>query len=90
VRISEGKIHSNPCFQGFEWLTILGMKLTKRESDVLAAFAHGLSYEEIGKQLFISARTVNGHLCRVRSKTSTTTRAGLVAFAIKCNLLDPH
>jgi DNA-binding NarL/FixJ family response regulator len=64
------------------------LALTQRERAVLAAYAHGSSYEEIGKQLFISARTVNGHLCKVRHKTKLTTRAELVAIAIEYKLLD--
>src|SRR3954454_15069021 len=44
------------------------VQLGERERDVLRLVANGLTDDEIGKRLYISARTVQAHLARVRDK----------------------
>jgi DNA-binding CsgD family transcriptional regulator len=39
----------------------------------------GRTYREIGAQLYLSPKTVEHHVARIRTKLSATTRAELVA-----------
>jgi len=53
--------------------------LTKREQDVLELVAKGLSNNEIGAVLHISARTAQKHLERVYEKLDVGSRTAAVA-----------
>lgn len=64
----------------------LELKLTKRESQVLMLICEELTATEIGKNLGLSARTIEGHKYNLLEKTNTKNIAGLVIFAIKNNL----
>jgi len=55
--------------------------LTARERSVLRLVAEGLTDKQIGEQLFISPRTVQGHLGRVREKTGLKRRSALARWA---------
>lgn len=57
--------------------------LTDRELEVLAQASLGLTNKEIGKQLFISDRTVQGHLKNIYQKFGVTTRTEAVAIALQ-------
>jgi predicted ATPase/DNA-binding CsgD family transcriptional regulator/transcriptional regulator with XRE-family HTH domain len=61
--------------------------LSERERAVLRLVAEGLSNKAIGRQLFISASTVNYHLTSVFHKLCVDTRAQAVAVAGRRNLL---
>ena len=63
--------------------------LSSREVEVLRLVAQGLTDAEIGDQLFISRRTVSGHLQSIFSKSGATSRAAATAFAFKHGLIDP-
>jgi NarL family two-component system response regulator YdfI len=63
------------------------VKLTRRERQVLARFAHGLTYAEIGKKLRIRGPTVSAHLHRIRERFRINSRAALIALAIEQGLL---
>ncbi len=56
---------------------ILGIDLTPQESEVAALAAAGLSNKDIAARLFISPRTVSGHLYRIFPKLNVVSRAGL-------------
>ncbi|TFV99912.1 helix-turn-helix transcriptional regulator [Leifsonia flava] len=56
-------------------------RLSDRERDVLALVTSGLSYEQIGRNLFISRSTVGFHLSNIYAKTGTTSRHDLTALA---------
>jgi DNA-binding NarL/FixJ family response regulator len=56
--------------------------LSGRERDVLELLALGYTNQEIGKQLFISVRTVDTHRAHVMSKLALESRAELVLFAL--------
>ena len=62
-------------------------KLTQRERDVLRLLADGLSNEEIGKRLFISAETVRTHVRKAMEKLDADTRTAAVARALRDNLI---
>jgi DNA-binding NarL/FixJ family response regulator len=51
--------------------------LTPQERQVAELAAAGLTNKEIGQQLFLSHRTVSGHLHRIFPKLGITSRAAL-------------
>ena len=62
-------------------------QLTERELDVIKYIAEGLTYKEIGLELGISEKTVATYRERAADKLGVATRAELVKWAIKNNLL---
>src|SRR5581483_3075862 len=63
-------------------------QLTQRERDVLRLLADGLSNEEIGKRLFISAETVRTHVRKAMNKLEADTRTQAVARALRDGLIS--
>ena len=61
--------------------------LSAREREVLGLVAQGLSSKAIGRQLFISERTVSQHLTTIFNKLGANTRAQAVAVATQRGLL---
>lgn len=61
--------------------------LTNREIEVLREAAKGLTNKQIGKALFISDRTVQGHLKNLYQKLNVTTRTEAVSTALKHGLI---
>ncbi|MCB0192715.1 MAG: response regulator transcription factor [Anaerolineae bacterium] len=57
--------------------------LTDRELGILKLVGKGLSNKQIGKQLFISDRTVQAHLSNIFSKLSVNTRTEAVMHAVR-------
>ncbi len=57
--------------------------LQGRELDVLRLVVQGMTDNEIGKELFISPRTVQNHLTRIREKTGLRRRAELTRWAVE-------
>jgi DNA-binding NarL/FixJ family response regulator len=55
--------------------------LTTREREVLRLLAGGLNQTDIATSLFISPKTVGGHIQRVLTKLGVHSRAQAVAFA---------
>ena len=62
--------------------------LTKREREILKLIADGMSYKEIGNELFISVRTVETHKNNILQKLELKSTIDLVKFAIKNDLID--
>lgn len=60
--------------------------LTKREAEVLAEIAAGLSNGEIAAKLFISDTTVKTHVNHLLVKTGMRDRAQLVGYAFRLGL----
>jgi DNA-binding NarL/FixJ family response regulator len=56
--------------------------LTATEQEVLRLLTQGLTDRQIAEQLFISPRTVQNHLARVRQKTSLSRRSELARWAV--------
>ena len=62
-------------------------ELTSRERDILRLLAEGLSNEEIGGKLFISAETVRTHIRKAMGKLDAETRTQAVARALREQLI---
>jgi len=62
-------------------------ELTRRETEVLALVASGLSDREIAERLVLSPHTVHRHVANVRTKLGLPTRAAAVAAAAQRGLL---
>ena len=61
--------------------------LSAREVEVLRLVARGMTNAEIAGELFISPRTVNGHLGSIYHKIGSSTRAEATRFASEHGLL---
>ncbi len=66
--------------------TIAG-RLSPRELDVLQLVARGLTDAEVAEQLFISSRTVSGHLQSIYNKLGISSRTAATAFAYEHGLV---
>jgi DNA-binding CsgD family transcriptional regulator len=64
--------------------------LTAREVEVLALLREGLTNSEIGARLFISAKTAEHHVGRIRTKLGVRTRAEAAAVAAVAELGVPE
>jgi DNA-binding CsgD family transcriptional regulator len=60
--------------------------LTRREREVAAVVARGLSNQEIADELVISIKTVEAHITRILSKLDFSSRAQIAAWAVKKGL----
>ena len=61
--------------------------LTPREAEILALVAEGRSNGEIGKQLFISTKTVSVHVSNILAKLDAASRTEAAAVARRRGLL---
>jgi DNA-binding NarL/FixJ family response regulator len=61
--------------------------LSKRETEVLALVARGLTNAEVGKELFISETTVKTHLLRIFGKLGVSDRTAAVTTALTRGIL---
>jgi DNA-binding CsgD family transcriptional regulator len=61
--------------------------LTPREEEILALVAQGRSNAEVGRQLFISAKTVSVHVSNILAKLGASGRTEAVALARSRGLL---
>jgi DNA-binding CsgD family transcriptional regulator len=58
---------------------LIAAGLSEREADVARLVADGRTYKDIGAQLFISAKTVEHHVARIRQRLGAGTRAEMLA-----------
>lgn len=63
-------------------------RLSDRETEVLRLIALGYANKEIAEQLFISVKTVETYKARVMEKLNIHSRAAMVRFALKNDMLD--
>ncbi|MGE5408255.1 MAG: alpha/beta fold hydrolase [Syntrophothermus sp.] len=61
--------------------------LTRREAEILALIASGLSDRQIAERLVLSPHTVHRHVANLRTKLGLPTRAAAVAAAARRGLL---
>jgi DNA-binding NarL/FixJ family response regulator len=59
-----------------------GPELTEREHEVLRLAACGLHNKDIGRKLYISVRTVEGHLSHILAKLGVTSRTEAVLYGL--------
>jgi DNA-binding NarL/FixJ family response regulator len=88
--VAAGTTYVDPVLAGTLAASSVGSKmpqLTQRERDVLRLLADGLSNEEIGKRLFISAETVRTHVRKAMEKLDADTRTQAVARALRDRLI---
>ncbi|HJY95717.1 MAG TPA: response regulator transcription factor, partial [Streptosporangiaceae bacterium] len=60
--------------------------LTRREAEVAALAARGLTNRDIAAQLFLSVRTVEVHVDHILTKLGFHTRTQLAAWALEVGL----
>jgi DNA-binding NarL/FixJ family response regulator len=65
----------------------LRQSLTRRESEILALVAQGRTNGEIGRQLFISTKTVSVHVSNILGKLGASGRTEAAAIARRDGLL---
>ena len=70
--------------------TVKPPALTQLEREILRRVASGHTDGEIGTALFMSRRTVQNHLHRIREKTGLLTRAELIGWASTLDAQRPH
>jgi two-component system, NarL family, response regulator NreC len=63
--------------------------LSDREIEILKLVAHGHTNAEIGSLLYLSPKTVDTYRRRVMQKLTLETRADMVDYALKHDLLKP-
>ncbi len=61
--------------------------LSRREREVLALVAEGLSEREIAERLVLSRHTVHRHVANIRNKLGRSSRAAAVAEATRLGLI---
>ena len=74
---SKSNAHKNPFIE-----------LTEREKEILTLICKEYTAKEIGEQLFISFRTVEGHRKNLLTKLNVRNTAGLVVLALKNELVN--
>jgi DNA-binding NarL/FixJ family response regulator len=88
--VADGGVYVDPVLAGVFATSATTDKLpalTQREREVLRLLADGLSNEEIGKNLFISAETVRTHVRKAMDKLDADTRTQAVAKALRDHLI---
>jgi two-component system, NarL family, response regulator NreC len=89
-RASRGEEYVSPhVAAGLEALrrTVNGDGLSPRETEVLRAIALGYTSVEIARKLHLSRRTIETHRANIHRKLGLETRAELVHFALRRNLI---
>lgn len=59
-----------------------GLRITKREKEILSLIAEGIKNAEIAERLFISPRTVETHKSHLLRKLKLKCTAELTCFAV--------
>ena len=69
------------------WRAASGPELTRREAEVAALVAGGLTNRQIAARLFLSVRTVDVHVDHIFGKLGMSSRSQLTAWAHQQGLL---
>lgn len=62
--------------------------LSSREYEIMRLIVQGVRLTEIGKQFFLSVKTVSTYRSRILKKIGVTTNAELVQYALRHRLID--
>jgi two-component system response regulator NreC len=62
--------------------------LSKREKEVIILVSEGFTNKQIGEQLFLSHKTIDGYRTSAMKKIGVHNTAGIIRFAFKNGLLD--
>lgn len=62
--------------------------ITRREREVLALLAEGLTNRQIAERLVVSEHTVHRHVTNILRKLGLSSRAAAAAYAVRSDLLD--
>ena len=63
--------------------------LSRRQREVAALVAAGLTNREIAERLFIAERSAEGHVERIRNKLGVRSRTEVAAWAVEHGLTSP-
>jgi DNA-binding NarL/FixJ family response regulator len=74
--------------QGIERRRSVGLRLTRREREVLAVAAEGLTAREIAERLGVRERTVTTHLARIYGKLGVGNRLAALRLAARSGLVS--
>jgi DNA-binding NarL/FixJ family response regulator len=64
------------------------IELSEREKEILRLICKELTNKEIGEQLFLSPRTVDGHRNSILEKTGAKNTVGLVLYAVEHKIVS--
>ncbi len=90
-RVAAGETYVDPVLAGLlvtAHMTQTLPQLTRREREVLRHLADGLTNDEIGRRLSISAETVRTHVRKAMAKLDADTRTQAVATALRQSLIQ--
>jgi two-component system, NarL family, invasion response regulator UvrY len=62
--------------------------LSNREYQIIRMIASGKTMQEIGKELFLSVRTVSTYRARILEKMNMNTNAEIIRYGVDHNLID--
>ncbi|MBA3289796.1 MAG: response regulator transcription factor [Acidimicrobiia bacterium] len=82
LAVLQASSHAGPRPESFN-------RLSQRELEVLARIARGASNPEIAEALFVSERTVKGHVGSIFSKLGARDRAAAIVLAYDAGLITP-
>ena len=74
--------------EGIERRRSVGLRLTKREREVLSVAAEGLTAREIDERLGVRERTVTTHLARIYGKLGVGNRLAALRLAARSGLVS--
>ena len=74
--------------EGIERRRSVGLRLTKREREVLSVAAEGLTAREIADRLGVRERTVTTHLARIYGKLGVRNRLAALRLAARSGLVS--
>jgi DNA-binding NarL/FixJ family response regulator len=64
--------------------------LTERQREILTLIAQGMTYEEIGKTLCLSERTIRYHMGEIIQRLHLENRSQVIAYAARMGLSGSH
>jgi len=64
--------------------------LTARQREILTLIVHGMTYEEMGKTLCLSERTIRYHMQEIIQRLQLENRSQVIAYAARMGLTAKH